>query len=293
MSVGELVLPVAVAMSFGMAAAALHRRVSPSVAARALVSTIVALGVAVGVTAVSWSAAFLAHRPRLLDLAGWCHHMIGSHDTVPGWLGAAATVLIVVGAIRCARVLRAWRSFRRTDRSPVEVVCSERLFACTLPGPGQQIVVSSALLSSLEPSQVEVVLAHERAHGRHRHDRYLLAGNLAVALVPWLIPLRRRLEFTLERWADEAAVADTGGDRHLLARTIARVALSQPTMPAGAPAFAGLGVAGRVDALSRPPVSGRGSARLAAMMLASGLATALVAVQLHHTGAWLLALCWS
>jgi Zn-dependent protease with chaperone function len=290
---GEFVLPVLVATVAAMAAAALHRRVAPPIAAGVVLSTSSLLGLAVVIVAASWSASFIAHRSAIVDIAGWCRHVVGSHDTVPGWLGAAATVLVALGAIRSGRVLRAWRGFRRVDHRPIEVVRSDRLFAYTLPGPGRQIVASSALLCSLEPEQVDVVLAHERAHGHHRHDRYVLAGNLAVAFVPWLRPLQRRLEFALERWADDAAAAEIGGDRRLVAQTLSRVALSQASGPAGVLAFSRLGVVGRIDALSRAPVVPGMSGRVAAMSIGTVIVAAAAAVQLHHVGALLLALCWS
>jgi hypothetical protein len=288
---GEFVLPAVVALAVAMAAAGPHRRVSPQVAARVLLSTIGILGVAGMVIAMSWSATFITHRPAVLDVAGWCRHMVGSHDMVPGWLGAAATAFVIVAGFRVVRTIRAWHTFRRVDGLPVEVVDSGQHFAYTLPGPGQQVVVSAALLRALEPEQIDVVLAHERAHGRHRHDRYVLAGNVAVAVAPWLRPLQHRLEFALERWADDAAAADTGGNRGLVAETLARVALAQA--PASALAFSSLGVVGRIEALSRPPVVARMSVRVMAMVIGMIIVAAAAAIQLHHVGSWLLALCWS
>jgi hypothetical protein len=96
------------------------------------------------------------------------------------------------------------------------------------------------------------VLAHERAHLARRHHRLTTAAAAAAAVNPLLIPVRRAVEFLVERWADEDAAADVG-DRDLTARAVARAALAA-SGPGPAPA---LGIDGgaavqRVRALTRP-----------------------------------------
>jgi beta-lactamase regulating signal transducer with metallopeptidase domain len=199
--------------------------------------------------------------------------------------------LVVLAVVRSQSVIRSWKGYRRLDPAVPEVVESEALFAYTLPGRGGQIVLSSGLVGELAPEELAVVLAHERAHVLHRHDRLVLVADLANAIVPFVRPLQRRLVFVLERWADETAVATIGGDRRVVARTLARVALSHGGVPAPAVAFGGLGVAARVDALLDPP-SGAGS-RPWMMVMATGVVAVAIAgvVQVHHVLPLLLALC--
>jgi Zn-dependent protease with chaperone function len=87
--------------------------------------------------------------------------------------------------------------------------------AYAAPGDPGCVVVSKGLLDVLAPRERQVVLAHERAHLHHNHHRYLLAAELAVAVVPVLRPLVVQIRFATERSADESAVAALGGDREL------------------------------------------------------------------------------
>ncbi len=177
----------------------------------------------------------------------------------------------------------------RGGSGTIEVAEHATPFAYTMPGATGDIVISTGLLAILEPDEQAVVIAHERAHALHRHDRFLLASRMAELLVPFLRPLCRRLTFSLERWADEAAAAECG-DRHLVARTLGKVALTRAA-PTSAMAFAGLGVAGRVDALLA--VSPQRSRPLLVAMLAVGsIAVAgFGVIQLHHLASIIVTLC--
>lgn len=292
MTVAELVLPLAVAVMTALAATALHRRVRPMIAARVLAATLVALLVAALPLLVIVAASFLAHRPPFSDLLAWCRPVLGSHHSIPAWAGVASIAMLIIGAIRTIRTLWTWWEFRCSERRPIEVVASDGLFACTLPGRGGRILVSRGLMTTLEPDEVAVVLAHERTHARFRHDRYLLLGDLATAVLPLLRPLRRRLVFVLERWADEAAVEHVNGNRSLVARTLAVVATSHAAVPAGIHGFAGLSVADRVGALLDPPPANRALPWLAMMAGGAALVTVAGAMQLQQVAPLIVSLCW-
>ena len=92
----------------------------------------------------------------------------------------------------------------------------------------------------------------QRAHAEHRHDRYLTIARGAEAVLPLIRLLTRRLEFSLERWADDAAVRAVNGDRLLVARTIAKVALLPNRRTSHALGFAGLGEAARAEWIANP-----------------------------------------
>ena len=252
---------------------------------------IAAVGLAVVPAVVGVAVAYLAHLPVLDGALAWCGHAIGVHVPIPGWLGLTAVAVLAAGAVRLVLVRRSWRQFHSAFHGDVEVLANDALFAYTLPGAGRRIVVSSGLVEQLDADELAIVVAHEDTHARHRHDRYLLVGALVNAVVPVLLPLQRRLRFVLERWADEDAVRRLGVTRPTVARTLARVALSQSSTPPYALGAAGLGVGGRVDALLDPPPLRH--ARWWAGSTAVGIAAVAVAgaVQLHHVIPLIVSLC--
>ncbi|MEK8174640.1 M48 family metalloprotease [Streptomyces sp. M19] len=96
--------------------------------------------------------------------------------------------------------------------------------------------MTTGMLRALPAREREALFAHERAHLAGRHHLFLAAGELAVALHPFLRGLREPLAYALERWADEAAAAAVG-DRGLAARHRPRGA-REPRLRRRAPARA-------------------------------------------------------
>jgi Zn-dependent protease with chaperone function len=158
---------------------------------------------------------------------------------------------------------------------------TDEVYAYTLPGPARTIAISAGLRRSLDENELEFVIAHERVHARHRHDRYKLLALLTTAFVPPIAAVATRLEYHLERWADEEALHDTGADRQLAARTIAKVALAGTT-PNAALGIADHGVAARATAMLGPveqPAHQSRAVPITLIMATLGLAI----YQLHHT----------
>ena len=289
-----LVIPGVVAVVASLAAALLHRRLRPAVAVPVLtmLSTMSAL-------AVLWSLALLAvgfvgHIAWISERAAWCRALAHAHDAIPPVAGIAA-----IGAL-AASVLSIVRHERRRPRLDAAVHGDHELVvlpgdeptAYALPGRPGHIVVSVGMIRALDDAERRVLLAHERAHLRHSHHRYLRVADLVAAAVPLLRPISDRVRFATERWADEVA-ADTVGDRTLTARAITRAALA--TTSAGispALAMAALGVPARVDALlDEEPPSRR---RLTALTITSLVALVTVTgstVQFHHLLAFAARLC--
>lgn len=287
----EILLPAVSAGAAGLLSAACHRRLRPRAGAWLLAITLAAVVVAVVPAIVVLVVSYTTHLPWFGGVLAWCREAFGVHENVPTWLGVPAVLMLALGLFRLERVWRSWRRFHRPISSGMHVVTTDDLFAYTMPGAGGQIVVSSALIDRLDAGELAVVLAHERVHARHRHDRFVLLGAAAVALVPPLSPVRRRLRFALERWADETVVAELDVERRQVARTLASVALSAASVPAAAVGIVGLGVPGRVAALLEPPVSSR---PVWWMGLAFAGVTAVVmasAIQVHHLWPLLASLC--
>jgi Zn-dependent protease with chaperone function len=285
----SFLLPLTVAVGLAMVVTATHRRLPPAVAARTVTITLAA--VAAGAVPTVWivSLGYVAHIPLLGGRLDWCAKAFGVHQQIPSWIGGAALMLSIAGIVRARTVFTRYRHLRHDHPGSVEITDHEQPFAFTLPGRGGQVVLSTGLVEMLDEAEQEVVVAHERAHARYRHDRYLLAAQLAAAVMPVLRPLAGRLQFSLERWADETAVAHCG-DRGFVARTLGKVALRGIT-PAGAMSFAGLGVPARVAALLSPPMTPLRSSTHAALWSAIAITCMLAAFQIHHLAPLLSALC--
>lgn len=284
----SLAFPLLMSLGVAGAATAVHRRLPPRLAARFATIGLIVVTLAALPTALVVAVAFLAHVPVLGLGFQWCARAFGLHGSVPIWVGIPVVALLATGAVRTVRLLRSHRRLRLDASHPVHVAHSHKPYAVTLPGRGGQIVISTALDDMLDDDERRIVLAHEAAHGRYRHDRYLLVAELAAAALPPLRAMARRVNYSIERWADEAAAAACG-DRRLVAITLGRVALhANPATVAG---FAGLGVAARMGALLAPPVPTPRRYHLIALWSTLAVATGFSLYQLHHVERLLTALC--
>lgn len=288
MSVSATVLPLLITLVIAAVATQTHRRLPPQLAARFAAVALVVVTLAALPTLLMVALAFLAHAPVVGVGLEWCAQAIGIHAAVPPLIGVPALVAIAAATVRTARLVRQLRSLCGHGANDVHVLPSHTPYALTLPGKSGPIVISTALIDLLDDSERRVVLAHERAHADHRHDRYLLVAELAAAVLPPLGVLSRRLKFAIERWADEAA-ARACGDRELVALTLGKVAV-QANAPLVA-GFAGLGVAARMRALLAPPVRRPPEAQVLALWSLLVVSTGFAAYQLHHLERLLVALC--
>ena len=193
----------------------------------------------------------------------------------------AATGVLTLSAWTLARsALRQSRLFRtartQADRRPAVgdlcVIDSPHPDAYALPGRPHRIVVTSAMLRSLGPSEREALFAHERAHNHSGHHYFLAAAELAAHCHPALRTVRVTIRLAAERAADESA-ATVLGDRRLIATAIARAALAgqafRSTRPDFAPAATTGPVPQRVAALLTPPEQRSRATRCTALLLAA------------------------
>lgn len=279
MTYWALILPAVVAVVVALAAGRLQRRLSPPLASVAFAAFAGLAAVAVAVTVLVLAAVFVAQLPWVAQNVEWCRALASGHS-LPTWLGAG---LVVGVAAMAAGVGRRW-SFRGRLFPPgtaeLVVLPSDTPEAFAVPGRPGHIVVSAGMLRRLDDNERRVLLAHERAHLHRRHHRYVAVANVAAGAVPMLRPLRDRVHFATERWADEDA-ADVVGDRRLVARAICRAALVRND-GARAMALAELGVPARVDAmLDASSVSPR---RVTAASAGAALITVALSStwELHH-----------
>jgi Zn-dependent protease with chaperone function len=171
----------------------------------------------------------------------------------------------------------------------VEVVASNEALAYAVPGRPGHVVVTTAMLRSLDPEERSVLLAHEHAHLARGHHRYVRIVHAAAAALPLLRPLRSQIRFATERWAGEDAALAVG-DRSLVARAIAAAALARTsTAPTTAYAMADVAVVERVRALLE--TDSRHRADRAAGSFAAAGALAIAALQLHHLVSFAIHVC--
>jgi hypothetical protein len=280
-----LVSPMLVALGVVALATSLHRRLPPRLTTR-FVS--IALALAVSAAALVVAAAFLAHVPIVGIGFEWCAQAFGLHGSVSPWFGVPVVMLVVWGVLRTIKLVRQHRSLCAHDERSIRLARSDVPYAVTLPGRAGQIVISTAMVDLLDDDERRIVIAHEQAHARYRHDRYLLAAELAAAALPPLRALAKRVAYSIERWADEATAAACG-DRRLVAVTLGKVALHShaPTV-AG---FNGLGVAARMAALLEPPIRNPRRGQVVALWLSLGVAAGFSVYQVHHLERLIAALC--
>lgn len=286
--VGSLVFPLLVTLGVAAVATSAHRRLPPRLAARFVTVAIVLVVIAALPTALVIAIAFLAHAPVVGVGFQWCAQALGLHSSISAWVGLPVLGLLAAGVVRTVRLIRQHRSLRFDEAHPIQITHSHKPYAVTLPGRAGQIVMSTAMVDLLDDDERRIVVAHEEAHARYRHDRYLFTAELAAAVLPPLRALARRVSYSIERWADEAAAAACG-DRQLVAVTLGKVALQ--THPPTVAGFAGLGVASRMGALLAPPVPAPHRSQLVVLWSSLAVTAGFSVYQLHHLERLLTALC--
>ena len=282
-----LLVPAAAAVFVALGSTVVRRRLRPVVATWVIAGLAVVTAAAAAAAAALISVAWAAHVPWIAERVGWCRSFAARHDSAPWFVGIPATIAVFTMLVAAGR---AWRRGRRNGTfSPMLTVVDEERAIAYSVNTGE-IVVSSGMLRALDSPERRVLLAHERAHVRHRHYRFLRVVATAAAAFPLLRRLRNEVRFATERWADEEAAREVG-DRRLVARAIARAALAQAA-PATALGLADWGVAARVEALLSDEISVPGPGRLA--FAASVAVTAVIAAssaQVHHFVEFLAHVC--
>ncbi len=178
--------------------------------------------------------------------------------------GAVTLVVLVRLLLSGHRVGTQLRELRRRHRAQVDllsrregggpgegyrVIDHEIPVAYCLPGVrGARIVVSAGAAEHLDAEQLAAVLAHERAHLRHRHDLVLEAFTVLHRAFPVFVSSRAALaqvQLLAEILADRAAV-EAVGPRALCE---ALLAMAGGRAPQGAMGAGASDLAARVEAI--------------------------------------------
>ncbi len=286
----RLFVPLIVAVATIGVVTVLDNRLRPKHGAWLISASIAAVFLATLVTTWAVALGFLAHEPLMNEMLAWCRSSLGMDHRLPRWVGLSFLAAALSATIRSLHVARSWRRHRGADAHAVHLIDNDHPVAFAQTGRGGGVVVSSGMLALLGSSERQAMLAHEQSHLQHRHDRFLVVGEL-VAGIPGLSLTVGRLRHSLERWADEDA-AIVVGDRVVVARAVARAALGLHGQPVPALGMLGADVPARVEALLRPPPE-VGPAALwsgfAALVVIGSITAATV--QLHHLGALFAVIC--
>jgi hypothetical protein len=265
----DVYLPLVVSALLSLLAPVLGRRLRPATATRLLTAGSVTCAAAGLVALAALASTFVGQVPFVAALGSWSTALVHLRDPVPTPVAKLATG--VFAAVAVAVPVTAWRRVRALVRVArlwtgvpvsseglvvVDVPAPQAFALPALPGRPARIVVSTGMLQVLRPGEHRVLLAHERAHVRHRHHWYRLLSVLAVAANPLLFRVPAVVVHTTERWADEVA-ADHVGDRGLAARAVARAALATLRTGAVPAGFDHGDVSARVRSLLTAPQRGR------------------------------------
>lgn len=286
----NLFLPLALATIAAAVVLLLSRRLRPQHGVVLTTASLVSVFLAALISLWAVGLGYLAHEPLTASVFAWCGETFGVHHRLSPWIGLSALGIATGSTVRGFNVVRSWRRLRGSKRAELQIVAMAEPVAFAQTGRHGGVVISTGMLEVLEPAERRALLAHEHAHLRHRHDRYLLVGDLATGLPPLML-LVQRLRHSLERWADEEA-ARIVGSREVVARAVAHAALASHGRPLEPLNALGANVPARVEALLRPPVAGFQASFWAAIS-ATAVLVGLIAstVQLHHLALVASAIC--
>ncbi|MER6411205.1 M56 family metallopeptidase [Streptomyces humidus] len=283
-------LPLLVSAVLALTAPWAARRLPPRVAVWAMTcAAVVAAGTWVTELAILAFTA-VGQVPLVAEQGPWSVRVLAAEDPVSRKFAAvcAGVVLLLVAGLTVASwrrgraLIDAWRECRHIaaggDLAVVDDPVPTAFAVLGMPG---RIVVSSGMLRLLDGPERQALLAHERAHLRHRHHLFSLLLHLTAVVNPLLRPLERAGAFAVERWADEEACAAVG-NRRVVARAIARAALASGRAAKAALSATGGPVPRRVQALLAPPLR-RADGVTAAFVILMATCCASLAVTAHDT----------
>ncbi|MCX4471748.1 Protease HtpX [Micromonospora sp. MW-13] len=184
---------------------------------------------------------------RRLDFSDQVVRQDTAHVPWVSWLSLLMLAVAGVALVRLARrhrrtqaALRRYAELPALAGGQLVVLDDARVDAFAVPGPPDRIVVTTGMRAVLDDAHFAALLAHERAHLAGRHHRLIRLTQFAAAAHPVFWWEMRRIEYLVERDADERAAVDVGS-RRVVARAI------------GAAALAASGRPGRADVLRLTP----------------------------------------
>jgi Peptidase family M48 len=205
----------------------------------------------------------------LSQLIGACVVRLRDAYATPGGATAAGLGLTLAAAVLARTALTAVTHLRAVRQHALRHAQTARLVgrpdpdlgvtlvdhaqpaAYCVAGPHPTVILTTAALRTLNPDQLNAVLAHERAHLARHHHRLLATARIGRQILPFL-PLMREADTQITRLvemhADDAATADR--DTRPLATALA--VLTAADGPAPGLAAAATDAVQRIQRLLRP-----------------------------------------
>lgn len=208
-------------------------RLRPDAAVLFSVASIAAASVACLANLTVFALKAVAEQHPVAVLLGFSDARVRADTAYVPWVSWLSVALLTAS---CGALGWVWRAHRRdvavvrryaalpAADGEVVLVDDPRAEAFAVPGRPGRIVVTSGMRAALDDPQYAALLAHERAHLAAGHHRLVQAARLSAAAYPMFWWLARRMEYLVERAADERAAAEVG-DRRLVARAIGAAAL--------------------------------------------------------------------
>jgi Zn-dependent protease with chaperone function len=216
----------------------------------------------------------------LSHLTGACVHRLRATYGTPGGATVAGLGLTLAGAVAARTVLTAVTHLRRTGQQALRHAQTARLVGRPAPALGAvlvehsqpaaycvagrypTVILTTGAVQALDPSQLDAVLAHERAHLSAHHHWLLALARIGRQVLPFL-PLMRDAEEQVARLvelhADDAATR-TRDPRSLAAALVVLAAAASPGPALGAGTTDSVQRIHRILGPARP--LGRGPRRL-------------------------------
>ncbi|ARP70283.1 hypothetical protein LK07_11380 [Streptomyces pluripotens] len=299
-------LPLLLSFLAPLGARPLSERCEPRLATWLLTTASLVLAAASTVSLTLLAVTGLLRIPLLASLGHWSAHTAQRDDPTEFSIALFAGVLLGTAVLASAHML--WQRARSLAAAALAAACmpthdglvvveDEVPDAYAVPGLPGRIVVSTGMLHTLDDTEHDILLRHERTHLSGHHYLFVAFAQLGASANPLLRPLATAVTYTIERWADENAATATG-DRARVARVVGKAALAahhgpvRAPLPGAALGFLGrrnpLSAAGpiprRVAALLAPPLRRHSglAAATAAVIVTAALATADAASDFHH-----------
>lgn len=223
-----VVCPAAVAV----AARYLADRLRPSAALTFLVSAMATAAAASLLTLIAFALKAAAELPATGALFHFSDRYVRADTAAVPWVSWASVAMLAAAVAGLGAV---WRRHRRDLRfarryaglpatGGLVLLDDDRAEAFAVPGGDGRIVVTTGMRAALDDTQYAALLAHERAHLTGRHHRLVLIARLSAAVHPAFWWLTRRIDYLVERAADERAAAELD-NRRAVARAIGAAAL--------------------------------------------------------------------
>ncbi|MEU4422458.1 M56 family metallopeptidase [Actinoplanes sp. NPDC024001] len=215
-----------------VAARYLADRLRPAAALTFLVTAIAAAAAGCLVTLTAFTLKAAAELPATGALLHFSDRYVRADTAAAPWVSWLSVAML---AAALAAMAVTWRRHRHDVRfarryatlpatDGLVLLDDDRPEAFAVPGDGGRIVVTTGMRAALDDTQYAALLAHERAHLAGRHHRLVLIARLAAAVHPAFRWLTRRIDYLVERAADERAAAELD-NRRAVARAIGTAAL--------------------------------------------------------------------